>query len=148
MMSDKTAYIPDEDTDTAEDVARFVRPRPPREPSQVYSVRIPAVRLEELRRLAEERDLPPSALMRDWTLDRLAIETGASPSVVELLSDRITELEQHIVTLQKEADARLGQAVQTALETVTTQAVETLADFLNANFDLVSRKKNGKKTGS
>ena len=38
--------------------------RPAREPAQVYSLRVPVEKLEELRRLAGERHLTPSALMR------------------------------------------------------------------------------------
>ena len=45
--------------------------RPPRDPSQVYSIRIPVDRLEELRRHASERGAAPTALMRKWVLERL-----------------------------------------------------------------------------
>lgn len=44
--------------------------------SQVYSVRIPVDRLEELRRLAAERGLRPTALLRQFVLERLAQETA------------------------------------------------------------------------
>lgn len=46
------------------------------EASQVYSVRIPAERLEQLRRLAEERGVRPTALLRQFVLDRLDQETA------------------------------------------------------------------------
>lgn len=39
--------------------------------SQVYSVRIPVDRLEQLRRLAEDRGVRPTALLRQFVLDRI-----------------------------------------------------------------------------
>lgn len=50
--------------------------RPAKEPAQVYSLRIPVEKLAELRRLAEERHLTPSALMRSWVLERLEQESS------------------------------------------------------------------------
>jgi hypothetical protein len=46
----------------------------PKEPSQVYSLRMPAKLLDQLRRLAEEEDIEPSALMRLWVIERLDAE--------------------------------------------------------------------------
>ncbi len=45
--------------------------RPAADPAQVYAVRIPASRLEELRALAEQLDEPPTALIRRWVLEHL-----------------------------------------------------------------------------
>jgi uncharacterized protein YdiU (UPF0061 family) len=42
-----------------------------KEPSQVYSLRIPMGRLEELRQRAEQQHVAPTVLMRRWILDRL-----------------------------------------------------------------------------
>lgn len=50
--------------------------RVPREPSQVYSLRVPVDKLEELRIHAERQHLNPSALMRLWVLERLERETS------------------------------------------------------------------------
>ncbi|MGH3545047.1 MAG: hypothetical protein ACRDPW_03875 [Mycobacteriales bacterium] len=47
-----------------------------REPSQVYSLRIPVDKLEELRTHAEWQHLNPSALIRLWVLERLEQETS------------------------------------------------------------------------
>jgi hypothetical protein len=61
--------------------------RPAKEPAQVYSLRIPVEKLAELRRLAEERHLTPSALMRSWVLERLDRSRQArasSPSYARL----------------------------------------------------------------
>lgn len=61
-----------------------VRRRREQDTSQVYSVRIPVVRLEQLRRLAEDRGVPPTALLRQFVLERLdaesrPVELGALP---------------------------------------------------------------------
>lgn len=54
------------------DVERsYVRGRPADSPSQVYSLRIPVERLEQLRQLADLRDEAPTAMMRRWVLERL-----------------------------------------------------------------------------
>lgn len=45
--------------------------RPPKNPSAVYSVRIPVDRIEELRQLAVERGVQPTALIRTWVLAQL-----------------------------------------------------------------------------
>lgn len=52
----------------------FVRPRPPKEPSQVYSLRLPATVVEELRVLADAKGEAPTALLRQWVLDRMEQE--------------------------------------------------------------------------
>jgi hypothetical protein len=54
--------------------------------SQVYSVRIPVERLEQLRRLAEERGVLPTVLMRQFVLER--IDREMSPVDVITLPDR------------------------------------------------------------
>ncbi|HET8661271.1 MAG TPA: hypothetical protein VFM55_20015 [Micromonosporaceae bacterium] len=46
------------------------------EATQVYTVRIPVDRLEELRVLAARLDVPPSVLLRRWALERLDLELG------------------------------------------------------------------------
>jgi hypothetical protein len=51
--------------------------RPPRDPAQVYSVRMPVERLGALRRVADERSMTPSALLRQWVLERLDQEEQA-----------------------------------------------------------------------
>jgi len=51
--------------------------RPPRDPAQVYSVRMPVQRLGALRRVADERSMTPSALLRQWVLERLDQEEQA-----------------------------------------------------------------------
>lgn len=69
---------------------RRVTPRPAIDPSQVYSVRIPVSRLEELRALAERQGKRPSTMIRDWVLERLDSElrrreAGSQPVSVSVL---------------------------------------------------------------
>jgi hypothetical protein len=61
------------DKDADADV-EFGRPKPPRDPSQVYSIRIPTSHLNRLRRTAQALDETPSGLMRRWVLERLEVE--------------------------------------------------------------------------
>ncbi|GAA3437297.1 hypothetical protein [Kutzneria kofuensis] len=67
------------DAEAARDVdVEWVRHEvPPKNPSAVYSVRIPADRIEQLRRVAAERGVQPTALIRSWVLAQLdAAEQG------------------------------------------------------------------------
>lgn len=57
------------------------------DPSQVYSVRIPVSRLRELRHIAEQLDVQPTVLIRQWVLERLdqlAAASAAANSEIEL----------------------------------------------------------------
>ena len=49
----------------------YVHVQPPRDPAQVYSIRIPSDRIEQLRRVARDRGTRPSTLIRDWVLQKL-----------------------------------------------------------------------------
>ena len=75
-IQDELATVADEAEARRDDPPRGRRrsARPPRDPSQVYSVRIPVDRLEDLRRLAAERGAAPTGLMRQWVLERLDLE--------------------------------------------------------------------------
>lgn len=42
-----------------------------KEPSQVYAIRIPVSRLMAIRQLADRRKEQPTALLREWVLERL-----------------------------------------------------------------------------
>lgn len=78
------AEASEEHRDAPADYVRSTR-RPRREPSQVYSLRIPSHRLTELRELANANGVEPSVLMRQWVLDRLDTEndTRGHPSPSE-----------------------------------------------------------------
>jgi hypothetical protein len=54
--------------------------------AQVFQLRLPALRIEQLRRIAEERGVSPGALAVDWVIDRLDREdtpTGPLPLVLD-----------------------------------------------------------------
>ncbi|MBN6036538.1 hypothetical protein [Amycolatopsis sp. 195334CR] len=62
-----------------EEIESFMRrPEPSKGPSEVYSVRLPVERLEELRSLADRRGVPPTALIRNWVLAQLDAANGGS----------------------------------------------------------------------
>ena len=66
--NDATEIEEDESADIESPYGRLAAPE---NPSQVYSVRIPTQRLEELRLVAARQRVAPSALMRKWVLERL-----------------------------------------------------------------------------
>jgi hypothetical protein len=68
-----------EDAKEAPPQGRRVRIRHAEDPSQAYSIRIPVARLEQIRRLAESRGVTPTALVRQWVLQRLDQECGGAP---------------------------------------------------------------------
>ena len=52
--------------------------------AQVFQLRLPGLRIEQLRRIAQERGVSPGALAVDWVIDRLDREdtpTGPLPVV-------------------------------------------------------------------
>ena len=54
--------------------------------AQVFSLRLPALRMEQLRRLAASRGVSPTALAVDWVLERLDhedTETGPLPIALD-----------------------------------------------------------------
>jgi hypothetical protein len=63
----------------------YRRKHPPRDPAQVYSLRIPVDQIEELRQFASDEGVTPSALMRQWVLERLAAEKAGLPDHLEFL---------------------------------------------------------------
>jgi Ribbon-helix-helix protein, copG family len=77
----------EQEKDTAK--RQYVRPAPARTPSQVYSIRIPVEELEALRKIAAARHMPPSALMREWVLERLSYEATPRANRARML-DRAT----------------------------------------------------------
>ena len=63
---------------------------PAKDPSYVYSIRIPASRLEALRRLAADQVLQPSVMIRQWVLERLEAEIHG-PTEVTKMADEMME---------------------------------------------------------
>jgi hypothetical protein len=59
---------------------RFVRSkRAAVDPSQVYSIRIPVERIEDVRRLAASRHQAPTVMLRQWIIERIEAESEAQP---------------------------------------------------------------------
>lgn len=134
-LTERLANVPDFD----EDASPLEPPAPPRQPSQVYSVRIPVGQLDLLRRIAAERNEQPSVLMRRWVLERLEavapdgqIQTSFHP--VDDLINRVIDLEQQVGRHQKELEEQ-ASAHTKELETV----VERVLDVLNERFEIRSK---------
>lgn len=76
-MSDKeileriAAAVEDAEATGDEELEWRRHQEPAKNPTAVYSVRIPVDRIEELRKLAAERDVQPTALIRTWVLAQL-----------------------------------------------------------------------------
>ncbi|MGH3698130.1 MAG: hypothetical protein ACRDQY_01400 [Pseudonocardiaceae bacterium] len=77
---------------------------PAKSPTVVYSVRIPADWIEELRQLAAGRDVQPTALIRTWVLAQLDAEHSPEDYAQRWERDMRATAEQ----LRKLADERLG----------------------------------------
>lgn len=84
------------------------RVRPPRDPAQVYSLRMPVAKLEQLRRAAEQAGVSPSTLMRTWVLERLAAE---NPTVIELLRSLVRDEVSREVARRGRPQSRRRSAV-------------------------------------
>jgi hypothetical protein len=67
---------------------------PPRDPAQVYSVRVPVHALERLCRLASAAALTPAALMRAWVLERMEVEADGRAADERLRMGVRAELER------------------------------------------------------
>ena len=74
-MAQAIERIEEEDDEESENLV-YVRPRPPRSPAQVYSVRIPVARIEELRAAAEGEGKRPADLISAWVIERLQADPG------------------------------------------------------------------------
>jgi hypothetical protein len=93
------AALAEREEDSDDDV--WVRSRrPPKAPSMVYSVRIPVSRLEELRRVAAEAGMEPSAMVRQWVLDRLDSELSEEGRAVEGVKSAL----EHVLKAFKSRD--------------------------------------------
>jgi hypothetical protein len=73
------AELAEKEVDSDTDVWVPTRRRA-KDPSMVYSVRIPVARVEELRRVAAGAGMDPSAMVRQWVLERLDAEAAGRPA--------------------------------------------------------------------
>jgi hypothetical protein len=97
--------------------ADYVRARAaPKEPTQVYSLRVPVKLLEQLRLLAEAEGVEPSVLMRRWVIERIEEErdrlVGRTPSAADIrgklrqareLLDEVRRAEERMLREQRRA---------------------------------------------
>lgn len=72
----RVAEAAEADPDADAEVNWVQHQRPSKNPAAVYSVRIPVDRIEELRGLAAERGVAPTALIRTWVLAQLDAARG------------------------------------------------------------------------
>lgn len=71
-LRDRIAAAVEDAEATPDDELEWTRHQEPAtSPTAVYSVRIPVDRIEELRQLAAERGVQPTALIRTWVLAQL-----------------------------------------------------------------------------
>jgi hypothetical protein len=71
-LLDRIAAAVEDAEMTSDEELEWTRHREPAtSPTAVYSVRIPVDRIEELRQLAAERGVQPTALIRVWVLAQL-----------------------------------------------------------------------------
>jgi predicted DNA-binding protein len=113
--------ILDEETEASEAArdqdATYVRSRHrSKEPSQVYSVRLPVERLEELRVLAERSHVTPSALMRRLVIEGLDRQADASSRLADTRKELGPESEKMIVMTQEQAIDFVAQIVRNLLD--------------------------------
>lgn len=100
--------------------------------SQVYSIRVPVERLEQVRCLASERGVPPTVMLRQWVLTQLDAELGAEAAVAkpQMPEAPKTTVAQHVSTRQRrDAAAERWEAATAALVDVASQLTKTLTLF-------------------
>ena len=125
-LTERLTEVPDFD----EDESPLEPPAPPRQPSQVYSLRIPVEKLDFLRRVAAEHNELPTALMRRWVLERLdAIAPDGLPpnQLAGELVDRVIELEQQVAAHEKALEQQ-SHDHQRQLETVVDKVIGVITD--------------------
>ncbi len=66
-----TAAVEDAEATSDDELDWRRHQEPAKNPTAVYSVRIPVDRIEELRQLAAERGVQPTVLSRNWVLAQL-----------------------------------------------------------------------------
>ena len=90
-IADVLAEVAEQAEQTRDAFTKMYRSkRPPSDPSQVYSIRIPVSRLQKIRRLANRYNMRPTAMLRQWILERLDREEqpgGGSGSGFHLPGD-------------------------------------------------------------
>jgi hypothetical protein len=100
LLNKVAAAADTNDTDPAREWVAHRRPA--KDPSMVYTVRIPASRVEQLRELAEARGLAPTALLRSWVLTQLDAASRARDRDDERWERDLRATTDHLRTLLDE----------------------------------------------
>jgi hypothetical protein len=95
---------------TESDAAIYVRPRAPRDPSQVYSVRIPVSAIDDLREMAEGAHLPVTTFMRHVVADQVDHFRRSTEDEPQMIAELVDQLERSLEVLR----ARLTTLDKTA----------------------------------
>jgi len=101
-----------------------------KDPAQVFSLRMPVDRLEEIRRLAERSHVSPSALMRRWVLERLDRQAEQSSTALQNSGGDLVQREDIVVLTVEQVVDLVGSASQRVAESVTNgikEAIEAAA---------------------
>lgn len=80
----------------------------PADPGTVYSVRVPVSLIEQLRVFAETRGTTPSALMREWIIERLASESSG----VEIGTDQLQATAAYLADVARRLDTMAATGKQ------------------------------------
>ena len=105
--------------------AVYRRPQRPRDPAQVYSVRVPADRLEQLREMAQRDGLSTSALVRHLVIDGIERRLGAHTEI-DALTERVVVLEAGMTELKKDYETRSDEVVEKLLGAMSVLKREDL----------------------
>lgn len=104
-LQDRIAAAVEDAEATSDGEVEWTRHREPaKSPTAVYSIRIPVDRIEELRQLAANREVQPTALIRAWVLAQL----DAARSTDDYAQRWEREVRVAADQLRKLLDERLG----------------------------------------
>jgi hypothetical protein len=98
--------------------------RPPKDPAQVYSVRLPVDRLEELRQFATRQGVAPSALLRRWVIERLDRELDHASRVAEVREAHGAHGDDVLVVTKDQLDSLMYNYLQEHADLITRLARE------------------------
>jgi hypothetical protein len=137
LRADAAAIIDDDLDDESASVSceqvATARSRPPasaHSPSQVYSIRVPVERLEQLRMLASDRGLAPTAMMRHWVLTQLDVELRKQAATASLAAPSPTDAAGYNTSPQpRDTGSERLEKVAAALMDVSAQLANTVTIF-------------------
>lgn len=124
------AAIADDDLD---DEMSSYAPRPAatsgQVPSQVYSIRVPVDRLEQVRWLAAERNMAPAAMLRQWVLAQLDAELAASGTADRRVAQSAARNATGPARQRRDMSAERLETTPATLTEVTASLTKTVGIF-------------------